>query len=44
MPDRDIVILAASIETVLTLAGRSDVKTKGERTTEGARFLTRWRI
>jgi len=44
IPDRDIVILAASIETVITLAGRQDVKSKGERTTDGARFFTRWRV
>jgi hypothetical protein len=44
IPDRDIVILAASIETVITLAGRKDVKSKGERTPDGARFITRWQV
>ena len=44
MPLRDIVALAASIETVLTLAGRVDVKSRGTRTPDGARFLTRWRV
>lgn len=43
IPDRDIVILAASIETVLTLASRQDVKAQGERFSDGARFHTRWR-
>ena len=43
IPERDIVILAASIETVIALAGRRDVKSKGERTPDGARFLTSWR-
>jgi hypothetical protein len=42
IPDRDIVILSASIETVLTLAGRSGVKSKGERIRDGAKFVTRW--
>ena len=44
IPERDIVILAASIETVIALAGRKDVKSVGERTRDGARFLTRWRV
>jgi hypothetical protein len=44
IPERDIVILAASIETVITLAGRREVKSKGERTSDGARFLTSWRV
>jgi hypothetical protein len=43
MPQRDVVILAASIETVLTLASRQEVKSKGERTADGARFMTTWR-
>jgi hypothetical protein len=44
IPQRDIVILAASIETVLALAGRAGVKTKGERIGDGARFFTRWEV
>jgi hypothetical protein len=44
IPDRDIVILAASIETVLTLAGRREVQSRGERIAEGARFITRWKV
>ena len=44
MPHRDVVILAASIETVLSLAGRQEVKSRGERTADGARFMTRWRV
>jgi len=43
IPDRDIVILAASIETVLSLAGRKDVRSQGERNADGARFMTRWK-
>jgi len=42
IPERDIVILAASIETVIELAGRQAVKSRGERTSDGARFLTTW--
>jgi hypothetical protein len=42
IPERDIVILAASIETVLTLAGRREVASRGERIADGARFITRW--
>jgi hypothetical protein len=42
IPERDVVILSASIETVLTLAGRSGVKSKGERIRDGAKFVTRW--
>ncbi len=42
IPDRDIVILAASIETVLTLANRQSVRSKGERHPDGARFITTW--
>jgi hypothetical protein len=44
IPERDIVILSASIETVLTLAGRAGVKTKGERISDGAKFMTRWAV
>jgi hypothetical protein len=44
IPQRDIVILAASIETVITLAGRKDVKSSGERMPDGARFITRWQV
>jgi hypothetical protein len=44
IPERDIVILAASIETVIALAGRQEVRSRGERTSDGARFLTTWRV
>jgi hypothetical protein len=44
IPQRDIVILSASIETVLTLAGRAEVKSRGERIHGGAKFFTRWSV
>jgi len=44
MPDRDIMVLAVSVETVLTLAGRRDVKCRGERSPDGAIFFSRWRV
>ena len=43
MPPRDIRALALSIETLVRLAGRADVRARGEATADGARYDIRWR-
>jgi hypothetical protein len=43
MPPRDVRALELSIATLVRLAGRKDVEVDGAATTDGARYVIRWR-
>lgn len=42
IPQRDVLALSISIRSFLTLAGRREVRVRGERTATGARFHSTW--
>jgi hypothetical protein len=44
VPPRDVRALELSIQTLLRLAGRDEVRVEGRSTADGARFDVAWKI